>query len=107
MQHRSSPSVHLCMLDQFRVLKWVHSLGTATVSSKFKKGQKEMLVSTYQVLLLAALYFAVSFFEGVGSGYSVLNFVPVACVCHAALPIDCRPVFCCCSTQKLSSLLVK
>uniref|UniRef100_A0A7S4G457 Cullin family profile domain-containing protein n=1 Tax=Eutreptiella gymnastica TaxID=73025 RepID=A0A7S4G457_9EUGL len=37
---------------QSRVLKWVHSLGTATVSSKFKKGQKEMLVSTYQACVL-------------------------------------------------------
>uniref|UniRef100_A0A7S1N1C3 Cullin family profile domain-containing protein n=1 Tax=Eutreptiella gymnastica TaxID=73025 RepID=A0A7S1N1C3_9EUGL len=52
-------STHMDLFRQFydhktqsRVLKWVHSLGTATISSKFKKGQKEMIVSTYQACVL-------------------------------------------------------
>eukprot|EP01001_Neometanema_parovale_P007530 NODE_382_length_2572_cov_41.207432_g362_i0.p1 GENE.NODE_382_length_2572_cov_41.207432_g362_i0~~NODE_382_length_2572_cov_41.207432_g362_i0.p1 ORF type:complete len:781 (+),score=206.16 NODE_382_length_2572_cov_41.207432_g362_i0:69-2345(+) len=32
-----------------RKLQWVHSLGTATVASKFPKGQKEIMLSTFQV----------------------------------------------------------
>eukprot|EP00668_Euglena_longa_P006634 GGOE01007934.1.p1 GENE.GGOE01007934.1~~GGOE01007934.1.p1 ORF type:complete len:768 (-),score=215.88 GGOE01007934.1:675-2978(-) len=37
---------------QSRVLKWVHSLGTATVLARFKKGQKDIMLSTYQACVL-------------------------------------------------------
>jgi cullin 1 len=37
---------------QSRVLKWVHSLGTATVLARFKKGPKDILLSTYQACVL-------------------------------------------------------
>eukprot|EP01012_Entosiphon_sulcatum_P032718 TRINITY_DN4156_c0_g1_i1.p1 TRINITY_DN4156_c0_g1~~TRINITY_DN4156_c0_g1_i1.p1 ORF type:complete len:752 (-),score=258.48 TRINITY_DN4156_c0_g1_i1:543-2798(-) len=37
---------------QSRILKWVHSLGTATVNAKFRKGPKEMIVSTFQACVL-------------------------------------------------------
>eukprot|EP01006_Ploeotia_vitrea_P042684 TRINITY_DN66651_c3_g5_i2.p1 TRINITY_DN66651_c3_g5~~TRINITY_DN66651_c3_g5_i2.p1 ORF type:complete len:707 (+),score=124.19 TRINITY_DN66651_c3_g5_i2:117-2237(+) len=35
-----------------RVLKWVHSLGTATLAAKFNKGNKEVIVSTFQACVL-------------------------------------------------------
>eukprot|EP00667_Euglena_gracilis_P002382 EG_transcript_2382 len=37
---------------QSRVLKWVHSLGTATILARFKKGQKDIMLSTYQACVL-------------------------------------------------------
>jgi cullin 1 len=35
-----------------KVLKWVHSLGTVTMSAKFKKGPKEVICTTYQACVL-------------------------------------------------------
>ncbi len=34
---------------QSRVLKWVHSLGGTTLTARFRKGDKEISCSTYQV----------------------------------------------------------
>lgn len=36
---------------QSRVLRWVHSLATATLSSRFPKGEKELSMNAYQVCL--------------------------------------------------------
>eukprot|EP01006_Ploeotia_vitrea_P065685 TRINITY_DN93635_c0_g1_i1.p1 TRINITY_DN93635_c0_g1~~TRINITY_DN93635_c0_g1_i1.p1 ORF type:complete len:741 (+),score=123.99 TRINITY_DN93635_c0_g1_i1:62-2284(+) len=37
-----------------KVLKWVHSLGIATIAAEFKKAKKEMIVSTFQACCLLA-----------------------------------------------------
>eukprot|EP00906_Rhabdomonas_costata_P004426 RCo006541 len=40
---------------QSRVLRWIHSLGTATVASRFRSGPKEISMSTYQACVLCLL----------------------------------------------------
>ena len=41
-----------CHKLQSRVLTWVHSLGTAIITCKFKKGEMELTVSTHQACVL-------------------------------------------------------
>src|ERR1700761_1939331 len=35
-----------------RILDWHHSLGTATIIARFEKGEKELIVSLYQAVIL-------------------------------------------------------
>jgi cullin 4 len=35
-----------------RVLDWDHALGTATITARFKEGEKELSLSLYQAVIL-------------------------------------------------------
>jgi len=37
---------------QSRVLDWDHALGTATLTARFKEGEKELSLSLYQAVVL-------------------------------------------------------